>query len=260
MDDFSYWQKQTNKPLFPEIEWSKPEQRSRSGKLGIIGGNKLGFASVAASYKTALETGVGEIRIILPDALHKSMPDIPDIIYSRSTGTGSLAKDAAEDLTALGEWADGVLFIGDAGRNSETTILYENFLHEYKKPVVLTRDAIDLIRPSDSALVERPDTLLVLSFAQAQKLFQTVYYPKVLTFSMQLMRFVEALHKFTITYPITLAVFSQDVMLVAHEGAVTSTPYGAIRVWRGEAATRAAAYWLWNIKKPLESITSSLLD
>ena len=69
-DDF--WLKQTaTKPLFPDIEWNKPEQRSRAGRLGIIGGNKLGFAGVAAGYETALTTGVGEVRVVLPDADEK---------------------------------------------------------------------------------------------------------------------------------------------------------------------------------------------
>jgi len=41
--ELAYWQCQTpEQPLFPDIEWNKPEQRSRAGKLGIIGGSKLG--------------------------------------------------------------------------------------------------------------------------------------------------------------------------------------------------------------------------
>jgi len=53
--ELAYWQRQTpEQPLFPDIEWNKPEQRSRAGKLGIIGGNKLGFAGVAEAYSTAL--------------------------------------------------------------------------------------------------------------------------------------------------------------------------------------------------------------
>lgn len=260
MDDFSYWRKQTDKPLFPEVEWSKPEQRALSGKLGIVGGNKLGFASVAESYTTALKTGVGAAKIILPDALNKSIPNIPDVIYSETTISGGLAKNASKDLAALGEWADGMLFIGDTGRNSETAILYEQFLRQYEYQVTITRDAIDLMRPNSNLLVERPNTVLIMSFAQTQKLFQSLYYPKVLTFSMQLMRLVEALHKFTITYPVTLSVFHQDMMLVANNGQVTSTPYNPMRIWRGETATKAATYWLWNPKKPLESITSSLLN
>ena len=66
----TYWQQQTaSKPLFPDIEWSKPEQRALAGRLGIIGGNKLGFAAVAEAYSTAHDSGVGEVRVLLPDAL-----------------------------------------------------------------------------------------------------------------------------------------------------------------------------------------------
>jgi len=40
--ELAYWQRQTpEQPFFYDIEWNKPEQRSRAGKLGIIIGNKL---------------------------------------------------------------------------------------------------------------------------------------------------------------------------------------------------------------------------
>ena len=67
-----FWQKQEpGKPLFPDVEWNKPERRDQAGKLGIIGGNKLGFLAVAESYQESLKTGVGEARVLLPDALKK---------------------------------------------------------------------------------------------------------------------------------------------------------------------------------------------
>ena len=48
MDSHTYWHKQTaDAPLYPDMEWSMPELRDQAGKLGIIGGNKLGFAGVA---------------------------------------------------------------------------------------------------------------------------------------------------------------------------------------------------------------------
>ena len=81
-----YWQRQTtDQPLFPDIEWSKPEQRSRAGKLGIIGGNKLGFAGIAEAYSTALDSGVGEVRVVLPDALRNTLPAaMTDVVYAPS--------------------------------------------------------------------------------------------------------------------------------------------------------------------------------
>lgn len=262
METHSYWHRQTTeKPLFPDIEWSKPEQRSQRGRLGIIGGNKLGFAGVAEGYSAALKTGVGEVRVLLPDVLRKTIPPvITDTLFGASNPSGSLAKEAQQEMRVLGAWATGVLMIGDAGRNSETAILYENFLSDYAGPLIITRDAIDLIKNSPQALVERPETLLVLSFAQLQKLFQSVYYPKILTFSMQLSSLVEALHKFTITYPVTITVLHKDYLLVAHNGEVTTTEWqNPMAIWRGSVATKAASYWLWNQKKPLEAVTASFV-
>ncbi len=258
-----YWRTQApNKPLFPDIAWSKPEQRSQAGRLAIIGGNKLGFAGVADSYKAALEAGAGEVRVLLPDVLRKTIPtSITDTVFGATNPSGSLASDAMSEMKALADWAGGILLVGDAGRNSETAILYENFILETDKPLTITRDAVDLVKNSSHTLVERPNTLLVLSFAQLQKLFQLVYYPKVLTFSMQLAGLVEAVHKFTITYPVSLAVLHKDYLVVASGGDVTSTSWhNAMAIWRGEVATRAAVYWLWNPGRPLAPVTASLLS
>lgn len=261
--EHAYWRTQNpDKPLFPEVAWSKPEQRSQAGRLGIIGGNKLGFAGVAEAYTTALTTGVGEVRVLLPDALRKTIPlAITDTVFAPTNPSGSLAKEAEGDMKALARWASGILMIGDAGRNSETAILYETFLQHYSGQLTITRDAIDLMKNSSSSLVERPNTLFVASFAQLQKLFQSVYYPKILTFSMQLNSLVEALHKFTITYPVSIVVLHKDYVLVAANGDVTTTQWhNPMAIWRGHVAAKAACYWLWNSNDPLKSTTASLLD
>ncbi|MEI6850805.1 MAG: hypothetical protein WCK26_02445 [Candidatus Saccharibacteria bacterium] len=262
MNSHPYWHQQTiDKPLYPDIEWSKPEQQSNRGRLGIIGGNKLGFMSVAASYNTALKTGAGEVRVLLPDILRKSIPaTMTEVIFGATNPSGGLSRDALIEMKTIGDWATGVLLIGDAGRNSETSILYEDFITDYKGPLTITRDAIDLIKNNDIQLVDRPNTLLVMSFAQLQKLFQIVYYPKVLTFSMQLINLVEAIHKFTITYPISISVLHKDTLLVASGGEVTSTPWSEpTDIWNGKTATNTAVYWLWANNKIVESATTSLL-
>ncbi len=261
--DLSYWQQQTVKePLFPDIEWSKPEQRAQAGRLAIVGGNKLGFAGVAESYSAAYDTGAGAVRVLLPDALRKNIPSAwTDVALAPSTTSGGLSRDALPDLMALAHWSTMTLLIGDAGRNSETAIIYESLLRNHTGAITLTRDAVDLVRNAADILVNRPQTLAVVSFAQLQKLFQAVYYPKVLTFSMQLMQLVEAVHKFTITYPITVAVLHKETLVVAHGGEVTTTPWiSPMAIWRGTTATRAAVYWTWNPSQPLEAVTASLLQ
>lgn len=261
--DFAYWKRQSPaEPLYPDIEWSKPEQRALAGRLGIIGGNKLGFAGIAEAYSVAKSCGVGEARALLPDVLKKTIPKtMTDVLYAPTNPSGSLNKDAAAAMHSLGAWAEAILLVGDAGRSSETAILYEQFVTDYTGPLVVTRDAIDLLKNSAETLVERPDTVLVASFAQLQKLFQSVYYPKVLTFSMQLTNLVEAVHKFTLTYPITIVVLHRDSLIIAHDGEVITTPWtDAMSIWRGSVASKAVCYWLWNMKKPLAAISTAVLS
>lgn len=261
MQQFPYWQQQAlDAPLFPDIEWNRPEQRAHAGKLGVVGGNKLGFVAVGDAYTTAITAGIGQVRVLLPDVLKKTFPPvIADLVFAASNPSGSLSRDALPEMQALGAWADSILLIGDAGRNSETAILYEDFVRQYSGPLTITRDAIDLLLNASETMVERDNTLLVVSFAQLQKIFSKVYYPKILTFSMQLQQLVETVHKFTITYPITIATYHQNQLIIASGGQVTTTPWdNPMTIWKGSVATRAAAYWLWNPQKPLQAVTTSL--
>ena len=261
MEPYPYWQQQKpDQPLFPDVQWNKPSQRSQAGRLGIVGGNKLGFAGVAEAYSQALQAGAGEVRVLLPDSLRKTIPaSITDAVFGATTFSGGLGKAAVSELHALGTWATGILLVGDAGRNSETAILYEQFLTDYHGPLTITRDAVDLLKQSGQQVVDRPETLLVVSFAQLQKLFTQVYYPKILTFSMQLAALVEMLHKFTITYPVTIMVLHKDHLAVASAGSVTTTPWQhPLAIWRGSVAARAASYWLWTPYAALQAATTSL--
>lgn len=258
----SFWQIQSpTKPLFPDVEWNRPEQRSHAGKLAIIGGNKLGFMAVSDAYKVADDLGAGQLRAILPDALKRSLPPtITDALFIASNPSGGFSREAIPDLLAAAHWADIVLLIGDMGRNSETAMACEQMLGSFSGNLVVTRDAIELFKPVNERLVSREKTTLVVSFAQLQKLFQSVYYPRILSFSMQLMQLVDALHKFTITYPATIVTFHQNQLIVAHDGDVVTQEFAEpMAIWRGITATKAACYLLWSPTKPLEAVTTSFV-
>ena len=248
--DMKFWQKQEpGKPLFPDVEWNKPERRDQAGKLGIIGGNKLGFLAVAESYQEALKAGVGEARVLLPDALKKNVPaNMTDVLFAPTNQSGSLANEAITETLALERWADALLLCGDAGRNSQTAIVYEELIKKSEIPVVLTRDAIDLVQNSFQEIL-----------AQVQKIFRAIYYPKMITFSIQLSQLVEALHKFTITYPVTICVFHADNLIIAHSGEVVTQKWDApMAIWRGTVGARAASYLIWSPKAPLAAISTAI--
>ena len=60
--DQTYWHKQSDKPLFPELEWSRPENKQQAGKLLVIGGNKFGFVEPSEAFAAAEKAGVGNAR------------------------------------------------------------------------------------------------------------------------------------------------------------------------------------------------------
>ena len=262
MNQLSYWRKQTpDKPLFPNIEWSRPEQRSQAKKLGIIGGNKLGFLAPTEAYSTALKTGVGQCRVLLPEALKNIVPKtITDVVYGANNVSGGLSQDAKPEVDAISDWSDGLLLIGDTGKNSDTAILYQNLVSDYLGPLTITRDTIDLLMADMPTIIERPNTVLITSFKQLQKIFQSVYYPKVLTFRMQLLQLAEALHKFTTTYEsLTIVTLHENTLLVAHNGDVIGQDWtDPMSLWRGITATKASVYYTWSPTKPLEAIVASI--
>ncbi|MDR0955996.1 MAG: hypothetical protein LBM73_02630, partial [Candidatus Nomurabacteria bacterium] len=240
-----FWQRQTaGRALWPDVVWSKPERRDAAGKLLVVGGSKNGFTAVSGAFSLASKLGVGAVKVALPDALKKTLPpNLLDAIFLPSNPSGGLARGGLDDLIAAGNWADQILLVGDSGQNSETAILFEEFLRGCERPAVITRDAADLLRPAANWLLSRPKTHLTLSFAQTQKLFREVLYPKMLTFSLNLSAVVDNLHKFTITYPISLTIFHQNNLIAAAGGQVVSQKfYNPNRILDGKLATPVAAW------------------
>lgn len=267
---YDYWQKQTEKPLFPEIEWNKPERKDQAGKILIIGGSAGNFRAVALAYETALKTGAGEVKVLVPDVLKKSIPTtITDVIFAPSNNSGGFSIESKGDFLAAEAWADSIILIGDTNKNSETAILLEDFVKNSVKPILITRDAVDVLMNSFGEILDQENITIIASFAQIQKIFQTVFYPKILTFSMQLTNLVETLHKFTITYPVTLGVLHAENFIIAGEGKIISTPLASkvadgkispMKIWSGEIPTKIAVYETWNPKKETAASATAFLD
>ena len=65
---------------------------------------------------------------------------------------------------------------------------------------------------------------ILASFAQLQKIFSKVFYPKVLTFSMNISNVADILHKFTFSYPAQILTLNNANFIIAENGEVFSTP------------------------------------
>ncbi len=257
-----YWKKQTaDKPLFPDLLWSRPEIKQARGKLLIIGGNAHGFAVPAQAYNESLKAGVGVAKVLLPDVLQKTVGSIFETAeYAPSTPSGSFKQSALAQMLDLANWADGVLIAGELGRNAETAALIEKFVDKYSGQVTITRDAVNNFNSSPNTVLERANTTLVLSIAQLQKLASEAKFDKPLTFDMDILRLVEWLHEFSQQFEVSIIVKHLKNIFIAAGGQVSSTKLEKdIKIWRVQTATKAGVWWLQNPIKEFEALTTSLL-
>lgn len=259
--DLSYWQKQTS-PLFPDLTWNVPERRT--GRVAVIGGNAQGFSSVIRlSEFMSQHFPFSTLTTILPDTLRGKLPNLPNLEFAISTSSGSFAKSAL--LQSAFETSDAVLLAGDLSKNSETAIALAKMLTlQTTSPLVLARDSVDLLAPEAAGWLLRPRTFVVVSMLQLQKLFRSVYYPRMILLSQPLLPVLETLHKFTLTYPVTILTFHQDNVIVAQGGQISTThlvdtEYSPIGLWNGQLAARILALNLYNPNQPFAATTAAIL-
>lgn len=258
----SYWHKQTiEQPLFPDLQWSRPEHKAQAGKLGVIGGNIQGFAAAAEAFAVASTAGVGSARVLLPDSLQKTVGRIFDVgEYAPSTPSGSFSQQASAAVLELAHWADAVLVAGDLAHNSETAILLEKFVQDYTGQLTLTKDAVDYFTATPKSLLERPDTLLVLSLAQLQKLAISAHFTSAFTFDMDLLRLIDTLRAFTMHYKLYIIVKHLDTILVSVNDQISTTKLSDdAPTWRVKTAAQASVWWLQNPTKSFEALTTAII-
>lgn len=259
--DRSYWQQQTKQaPLFPELEWSRPENRHQAGKLLIVGGNAHGFAAPAEAYALAVKAGAGTVRAVLPDAIRKIVGIIIEHAdFAPSTPSGSFSQRALAELLDHALWADGMLLAGDFGRNSETAIVIEKLLQKTNLAVTITKDAVDYICATPHTVAQRENTTLVLSLAQLQRLATGVRFHTPITFKMDLIQLVDWLHEFTTQFAPHIIVRHLDTTFVAVKGQVCTTRIThTSRIWRLKTATTVSVWWMQNPSKPYAALSTAI--
>lgn len=242
-----YFEKLEKNP-YEDLYWNIPEKKQYI--VNIIGGN-------AQSFKTEIKVAeylnnsypVEFVNVVLPESLKNKLPPLDNFKFLPATETGSFG---GEGLLESLETADYNLIIGDLSKNSITGKAVASACENSAKPVLITRDVVDLI------VENQPEKILMngkvdffASMAQLQKLLRAVYYPKMLLLSQSLIQVVEVLHKFTLSYPVGIITLHNGQILIAKDGVVKSVSLEVskclpISLWSGELATKIVAMNLFN--------------
>lgn len=255
----TYWHKQGSEPLFPELEWSKPERRDQAGRLLIVGGSTHALNAPAKAYELVKKQGIGAAKIVLPDKTKRLVgATLPDAVFLPSTTSGEFSQEGTEELLGYAQWADTVLLAGDIARNSQTTILFESFLRSYSGEVVLTKDILESLGNHPQTMLEREHTTLIASFSQLQHLMKNARQTTPLQFSMGIVPLVSYLHELTTQYPVRITTLHEQQIICAANGQVSTTKITHHTPeplpWRLHFASLASCYLTWYPSKPFESL------
>lgn len=255
-----YFEKYEKNPV-KDLNWNIPEQKQ--GLVNVVGGNIRNFR---AELKTAEYLGtkypIKTVRLVLPDALQGKLPTLPELKFLKSTESGSFAE--SEELNEAFAAADYNALMGDLSKNTVTGRAVASACASVERPLLITRDSVDLVAENiESTLLMNENLVLMASLAQLIKLFRAVYYPKMLTLSQSLIQVADALHKFTLSYPVKLVTLHQGQVLIAEAGTVKAIPlecsgYSPLAFWSGEMAAKIIALNLFNPNNFVKATTCAI--
>lgn len=248
---------------FGDLLWNIPERAS--GIINVIGGNASNFRTpvkiaefLQASYP------LKSVNLVLPDELSSKLPVLDNVIFLSSTEAGSLA-DGAEIKNIILS-ADANVMIGDLSKNSITKkAIIEACDFDAEKPLYISRDTVDIVADGANDIILTNENLVFFAtIAQLQKLFRAVYYPKVLLVSQPFIQITETIHKFTLSYPISIITFHSGQIIIAKNGQIYAVPldkthYSMLNLWSGELVARIAALNLYNPNNFLNATALAIL-
>lgn len=257
----NYMEKLSENP-YQDLYWNIPEEQ-KLGTVAVIGGNGMNFRTVVKTSEYLINTfPLKEVKVVLPDSLKSKMPPLENLVFLKTTEVGSFLN--AEEIKTSLSAVDFSLLIGDLSKNTVTAKAISDALKDSDKPAILTRDAIDLaVEEGAERLLMQENLIFFGSTVQWQKVFKSVYYPKVLMVSSSLVQVAEAFHKFTLSYPTQVVALHEGQILVAKNGVVKVVPlertgYSPLGLWNGEMAGKIMALNLYNPDRFIEATTAAL--
>lgn len=252
------WQKQdSDKPLFGNLLWSRPENKKSAGKLLIIGGQAGEFAHVAGAFEPANKAGAGAVKVLLPDSLRKIAQALPDVEFAPANSSGSFARTALSEWFDLAAWADYVLLAGDFGKNSETTTIIDGFLLKGSKHITLNLNTLASTGISLEQLMKMPITL-VIDRAKLQKIGIALGLTTPIKSTTPMNQLAEILHQISMGNQANLVIQDDENTWVAAGGNITTTQSQPVD---NTQLSAACAVWLMqNPSKPLEALTTAVYE
>lgn len=249
------WHKQTDKPLFPNIFWEAPLNRTLAKKLLIVGGHSKQFAETVNLYQYALAAGMGSAKVVLPESLHRLVGNQPDCLFVSSNPSGSIAKPAAKEILEYANECNGVIFSPELSHNTETVSLLETLFSEISKPIFFGSNVLEMLAFKPT-LVLKAGRVILTNTKHLTRFASTIDFPITIKSQESILNKIELASDFTNTHPVAL-IIDESPLIVATDSNVSTTSRVAETDNASLLMALAATFYVQHTKK-YEAITSAM--
>jgi len=161
--NINYVEKNFIKNIAPKKR-NKNSFKNQYGRLLLIGGSKTMGGAIVLAGKSALKSGVGLLNIIVPESIHSIVASqIPTAMVTPiKEKDGYIIKDE-NLLNNYIDKADCIAFGPGMGTNIETEEVLKYIMENYKKPLVIDADGLNLLAKNMNLLEKRKNEITILT-------------------------------------------------------------------------------------------------
>jgi NAD(P)H-hydrate repair Nnr-like enzyme with NAD(P)H-hydrate dehydratase domain len=253
------FERQYGVALYPGIFWNLPTSKNRAGRLLIVGGHKHEFHAVQAIYEIADATGTGYVQAALPDSLRPVIGGGEFGHFLPASASGSLGRAALGELIHLVGEYDGAVIGANLTNNAETGIMIESLVRQTEQRLVVTEDAIEILKFHPDLITGSPKVVVVTTMSGLFALANNHHLPIAIKPNRGVIGKIEIIKQLASISRCSYVVFDQEV-IVASENKVSLTPLAnSLSDNAAIAIGIAATFWLHQGGKSYESLTSAAL-
>jgi hypothetical protein len=249
--------RQTDQPLYPDIFWSRPATAGRAGRLLIVGGQRHEFSLVQGIFQMAEAAGAGQVQAAMPDSLRPLLGSSGIGHFLPATGSGSLGRAATAELLQLAEDADALVVGANLTNNSETGILVETLIRQVDRSVIITEEAIGILKFHPDLITGNPQALVVTTMNGLFGLANHHHLPLAIRPNSGVLGKLEILHQLSSISKCSYFVFDREV-LVSADGQLGLTPMArSLSTLPAAAIGLAATFWMQQRPRAFEALMTA---
>lgn len=247
---------QKEEPLFPDILWNRPTSIGRAGRLLIIGGHKHEFSQIQHIFEIAEASGIGEIRAAMPDSLRRLLPGVDVRFFLPSTQSGSIARSALGELLNIAEDFDAILIGANITNNSETAILVESIVRKVDLPIIITEEAIGILKFNPDLITGNPNLLVVSTMTGIFELANNHHIPMAIKPNSGVVGKMQIIDQLVQISRCQYFVFDQEIIVAANRYSLTKLEH-SVSDNSSIPIGIASAFWVQNLGKRFEALTTA---